>query len=136
MTDDVESRSVLEAIIGARHGFGHREHLELVWRYLGQHDLATTQNLTEDAIRHVAVSHGRPDKFHRTMTWSWVRLVAVHRQRSSARSFDEFIAAHPSLLDKALLDRHYLPATLGGAVARATWVEPDRLPFPATPLEV
>jgi hypothetical protein len=133
MMDASESRSVLDEIIATRHGFAHREHLELVWRYLGHHDLATAQGLTEDAICHVAAAHGRPDKFHRTMTWSWVRLVAVHRHRSSARSFDEFIAEHRALLDTGLLDRHYLPTTLGDPAARVTCVEPDRLAFPPLP---
>ena len=64
------------------------------------------------------------------MTLSWVLLVAVHRQCFSASSFDEFIAAHPALLDKELVSRHYLPETLEGAAARARWVEPDRLAFP------
>jgi hypothetical protein len=130
MTSEPWNRGVLEEVISARHGFGHREHLELAWRYLGKHDLATAQTSSEDAIRHVAASHGRPDQFHRTMTWSWVLLVAVHRQHFSARSFDEFIAAHPALLDKELVSRHYLPETLGSAAARAQWVEPDRLAFP------
>jgi hypothetical protein len=135
MSISPEGRSVLDEIITTRRGFGHREHLELVWRYLGHHDVATTQHLTEAAVRHVAGAHGRPDKLHRTMTWSWVRLVAVHRHRSPARTFDEFIEEHPALLDRRLLDRHYRPATLGGAGARAAWVEPDRQPLPSMPLE-
>ena len=82
------------------------------------------------AIRHVAELHGAPDRYHDTITRSWVKLVALHRDASEAGSFDEFITGNQGLLDRRLLDRHYSAAVLHSDAARAGSVAPDRLKFP------
>ncbi len=124
------SRRLLEEIIAARQGFGHRQHVELAWRCLGLCDFETAKSWMEDAIRHVAAAHGTPDLYHQTMTDSWLYLVALHRRHSAAETFDEFIEESPGLLDKHLLQRHYLPSTLSSEAARRHWVDPDREAFP------
>ena len=59
------------------------------------------------------------------MTAAWTQLVAVHRRRWPAPSFERFIARNPRLLDSRLLDAHYSPRLLWSERARAGWVEPD-----------
>ena len=49
---------------------------------------------------------------------------------SPGTSFPAFLAAHPALLDKRLLARHYSAALLSAAAARTGWVDPDLTPFP------
>ena len=109
-----------------RHGqFGHREHLELAWTCLEGHPSHEARRLVADSLRHLAASHGMPDRYHETITQTWVKLVALHRDACRARSFDEFIERNPELLDGSLLTRHYSKAALGSDAARANWIAPD-----------
>jgi hypothetical protein len=127
----VSFRTQLDTVLRERGGFGHREHLELAWRYLHEADLDGAQGLMSDAIRHVATSHGMPDRYHHTITLTWLRLVAVHVDRWDAPTFDAFIERNAGLLDKDLLSHHYSRDVLGAADARAAWVDPDLRPLPA-----
>jgi hypothetical protein len=110
--------------------FGHREHLELAWRYLRAGDVPVARQQMSAAIRHVAAAHGQPDRYHHTITLAWLHLVAVHIRRSRVSSFDKFIAENPQLLTRDLLSHHFSPATLGASTARQTWVEPDLRELP------
>jgi hypothetical protein len=66
------------------------------------------------------------------MTRFWVRIVDhIAGTRPDIASFDDFLSAFPRLLDKDLPHRHWRAETLGGADARARWVEPDLIPLPA-----
>jgi hypothetical protein len=120
---------ILRAILG-RGDFGHYEHLELAWTYLGLYDVEMAHQVMSDAIRHVAELHGMPGRYHETMTRAWVHLVAVHRQDSDAHSFDAFIAENPGLLDKHLLDRHFSRNLIASDQARARWADPDLRQLP------
>jgi hypothetical protein len=120
----------LRRILATRGGFGHREHLELTWTYLTRYTVEFAHRAVASALGHVATLHGAPDRYHDTITRSWVHLVAVHMAGSQARSFDEFIAENPGLLDRHLLDRHYSPKLISSPEARARWTEPDLRQLP------
>ncbi len=122
---------ILQRILATRGGFGHREHLELAWTCLDHYDLATAHEAVSTAVRHVAQLHGMPERYHETITRSWVHVVALHRALAPGESFDAFIAAHPRLLTKDLLSRHYSQPVLQSGAARAHWAEPDLRAFPA-----
>jgi hypothetical protein len=121
---------VLEAVVGKAGKFGHREHLELAWSYLDRNPLAVAKQAMASAIRHVAAEHGAADKYHETLTLAWVHLVAVHRERWSASTFEEFIMRNPQLLDSHLVGEHYSSDVLWRADARAAWAEPDLRALP------
>jgi hypothetical protein len=53
---------------------------------------------------------------------AWLRVVAIHVTGGHATSFDDFIAAHPALVDQGLLGRHYSAELLRSDEARAGWV--------------
>ena len=122
---------ILQEVLAHGHGFGHRQHVELTWRYLEGHDPDAAAELVADAIRQVAIAHGAAEKFHATITGSWVRCVAVHRQRWPADTFEEFIAINRGLLDAKLLEHYFSPRLLFSEPARARVVEPDLRPLPA-----
>src|SRR5580698_6681057 len=94
----------LKEMLSTRGAFGHREHLELAWTYLANNSVEDTNRQMASAIRHVADLHGAPDRYHETITTSWVLLVATHRSQDNAATFDQFIATYPALLDRHLLD--------------------------------
>lgn len=121
---------ILQEILARGEGFGHREHVELTWRHLEDHDPETACRLVADTIRAVASAHGASDKFHATITAAWVRCVAVHRERWPALSFEAFIESNADLLDSKLLERHFSHDVLFSHEARAGLVEPDIRPLP------
>jgi hypothetical protein len=122
----------LESVLGRRGRFGHREHLELAWLYVREHGLQGASPLMSAAIRHVARSHGAPDRYHHAITLTWLGLVAAHARRCDAATFDEFIERNPALLDGGLLARHFSSSVLSDPAARAGWVEPDLRALPVT----
>lgn len=122
---------LLDAVLERAGTFGHREHLEVAWRLLEDHPLATAKRAMADLIRHVATEHGVPGKYHETLTMAWVHLVAVHRERWPAPTFEEFIANNQDLMDRRILEGHYSRDRLWGAASRAAWSEPDLSPLPA-----
>jgi hemerythrin len=124
---------ILQSILDTRGGFSHREHLELVWGYLRIYEAREAHRAVASAITHVASAHRAPDKYHETITRCWVHLVALHCAESDAKSFDQFIADSPGLLDRHLLDRHYSPELLSSAEARTRWAQPDLRQLPQAP---
>ena len=111
--------------------FRHRQHLRMAWLYLRLYgEQAGTARIVQ-GIKRFAAAKGATMLYHETVTRFWVRLL-LHAQSlvPQAGSFDEVVDAHPGLLDKTLLARHYRPETLASARARATWVDPDLAPLP------
>ena len=120
----------LEDLLGRDRAFGHRQHVELAWRYLHLTDRMTAETWMREAIKHVALKHGAPDKYHETRTIAWIRLIGTHVGRNDAPDFDEFIAENSDLLNVRLLDHFYSGKVLQDASARTHWVEPDVTPLP------
>lgn len=118
-------------LLGPSGEFGHREHIRLAWRELREHDRAVALDRIEAAIRHVAAAHGAPDKYHRTITETWVALVHHHLTEAPTLGFDEFLARFPGLLDPGLLGRHFSRELLAAPAARGGSVAPDLRPLPS-----
>ena len=114
----------------ANEEFHHREHLRLAWIYLRRFGSEAGPRIRA-AICRFAAAHGKADKYHETVTFAWLRLVADGAQRTNARSFAELLRALPELLDKNTLNQHYSPERLSSDAARTGFVLPDRKPLPA-----
>jgi hypothetical protein len=112
--------------------FHHADHVRLTWIYVGRFGeiVATERVLT--GIRRFATHNGSPEKFHFTQTCAWVRLIAIaHWGSAGLKTFLEFVAAHPELLDANALARYYSKSVLESPAARAGWVDPDISPLPS-----
>ena len=111
--------------------FHHADHVRLSWIYVRQFgETAATKRVLAGILR-FATHNGGPTKFHYTQTCAWVRLIAVaHHKSLDVKTFVEFIAAHPELLDGNSLSRYYSKALLDSQAARAGWIEPDISPLP------
>jgi hypothetical protein len=112
--------------------FGHREHLRLTWLILGREssvDVAAER--VSATIRRLAQTHGRPQRYNRTVSEAWVRIVAHCRAASPTEPFDGIVTRYPWLFDKRLLLRHYTSRVLSSPQARRDWVAPDVHPIPA-----
>ena len=111
--------------------FHHRDHLRLTWLLVGRQGAHAAGGTIASALRQLTTSHGQTAKYHETLTQFWVRLVGhMMRAQPDIPDFDAFIAAFPQLLDKELPYRHWQRETMGSAVARTTWVEPDLRALP------
>jgi hypothetical protein len=111
--------------------FGYREHLRLAWVLIGRHGLDAATPEIERRLRDLAAAHGMPERYNRTLTLFWVRLVAHVSERRPAATFAEFLAAEEWLLEPGLARRHYSQELLAGAPAKAGWVDPDLIAMPA-----
>jgi hypothetical protein len=112
--------------------FGHREHLRLAWLALDQEpDVGAATEYVSAAVLAIAIRHGQQQRYNRTVTEAWVRVVAHCRGQIPFGTFDDLLAERPWLFDKRLLVRHYSSRVLASAAARITAVDPDLHPIPA-----
>src|SRR5262249_31065336 len=117
------------AIPGAE--FGHRQHIRLAWLYVRRDGPARAALRLSAGIRRFAAAQGAAAKYHETLTPAWGRLVAAALRRApNGHGFEAFLQANPGLLDKETPYVFYRRETLASEAARASWVEPDRLPLP------
>ncbi len=122
---------VLQDLLAARGGFGHREHLELAWSYLRLYSIDEAADVMAASIRHVARLHGADGKYHETLTRAWLHFVAVHVQRTPADDFERFLERNPDLLDTQLIQHFYSRELILSDQARASWTAPDLRHLPA-----
>jgi hypothetical protein len=103
--------------------FHHAHHVRAAFELLKTNDFATAAKLFSDAVKVMNARTGNPDFHHVTLTVGFLALIA---ERADAfQDYDAFIAAHPELLDKAILLRWYSRERLGSALARRTFLLPD-----------
>jgi len=111
--------------------FHHREHLRVAWLYLQSSDATWASERMTAGIRRFANHHGATQKYHHSLTLFWMRLVAVALiEMPYGCTFEEFLATHPELSHKSLLDKYYSKELLQSPTAREGWVEPDLQPLP------
>lgn len=70
---------------------------------------------------------GAEHKYHETITWFYLLLIADRQGRYQARSFDDFVVTNPDLVTdtKSTLSRYYRQETLQAPSARSHFVFPD-----------
>ncbi len=111
--------------------FRHRDHVRLAWLLTRRLGPQAGSDAVASSIRRFATLHGRPEKYHETMTRFWAWIVGHHvAMQPEIGEFEAFVAAFPQLLDKTLPYQHWRAETLDGAEARARWVEPDLAALP------
>jgi len=132
-----ELADLLARVVPPDGGFRHRQHIHLAYLTVRRHGTDEAATLIGQWIRQLAAYERAPQKYNATVTRAWTEMVGYHVTADSAggsgADFENFADRHPALLDKRLLTRHYSPAVLASAAARAGWVDPDRRPFPWRP---
>jgi hypothetical protein len=127
MTDD-ELIEQLEDASLSPDSFHHPEHVRAAFLYLRRYPPMDALQHFCNALRHFAAAMGKADRYHETITWSYVFLVR-QRMTTAGQSWAEFAAANPDLLDwkDSILKRYYSDETLASEKARSMFVLPDRL---------
>jgi hypothetical protein len=134
--------------------FPHREHVRVAWILLRHHPLADAGARFCGGLRALASSAGKPERYHETVTWAYLllindRIARLDGQATGGNGHDaapvedsdagwmHFAEANADMLSdgRGLLERWYRRDTLDSALARRTFVWPDRapIPFPSSP---
>lgn len=109
--------------------FDHKGHLRLAWLYLTRFEFEEALRKISGGIQAYAGSLGAHDKYHATITDAIVRIMANRISESGDQSWQDFVFAHPDLMEDALsvLGRYYSKDVLLSERARLEIVEPDLL---------
>jgi hypothetical protein len=105
--------------------FTHEMHVAVGWALLRRMSYPEALAVCAATIKAMAESVGAAEKFNTTITAAFLALIAEHMAEGGARTWPDFIAANPALLDKAVITRWYSPERLSSPLARATFVMPE-----------
>jgi len=128
--DDTELVARFEALAVAPGAFGHREHVRLAYAMLRGADFGEAAVRFRRALRRFAGAAGAADKYHETLTWAYLALVARRMAEDpEAKTSHELLARHPELADhrRGAVARYYnVEAITASPLARAVFVLPER----------
>lgn len=119
----------------------HRAHVRVAWLLLETTNAPTPRARLDLAFRRMRdglhilnASHNVPDQltrgYHETITHAFLRVIDAARRESPAADSEAFCAAHPELLNKFVLLKHYTRDRIMSAEAKASFIEPDLAPLP------
>jgi hypothetical protein len=128
--DDAELVARFEALAVAPADFRHREHVRLAFAMLRGADFGEAALRFRRALRRFADASGAPTRYHETLTWAYLAVIAQRAAEDPAvtTSF-EMIARHPDLVDHraGAVARYYdVAAITASPLARAVFVLPVR----------
>ena len=109
--------------------FHHKDHVRLSWLYLHCYEPIEALAKVSEGIKRFAAFHGKPDRYHETITWSYFFLIRERAERmGGSQGWEEFVGANEDLFDfkENILKRFYDEATLASDLARRTFVFPGR----------
>lgn len=113
--------------IEAQH-FDHEAHVYVAWCFVTQFAFTDAIARFDIALRRVTVKLGVPEKYHATITWFFLLLVAerVHADED----WQSFRASNPDLIQegRATLERYYSAERLYSDAACKQFLLPDRGP--------
>src|SRR5207302_11282750 len=121
-----EALAGLEGCSIAPDGFGHDLHVAATWQALAEEALPAAAARICTALRRFAARAGKAHRYHETITWAFLVLIAERRHRLGAgASWARFRAAFPEVFDPGLLNAYYGDDLLSD-VAREVFVLPRR----------
>jgi hypothetical protein len=118
--------------------FHHADHVRVAFAYVSEFPLLDAMAKFSAALQRFALSKGKPQLYHQTITWAY--LVLIHERIARAgslrpssvapnfESWEEFSEHNRDLLvgKGGILERYYSRATLESDLARRVFVLPDR----------
>ncbi len=117
--------------------FDHARHLTVLVWYLAQVSEQEALSAMRRGLLKFSAHHGVPRLYHETITTFWVRMVS-HLRRAQGGHTPLHILANEAVRlfgDKNLVFAYYSRERLLSPEARATWVEPDLCPLPASSMQ-
>lgn len=108
--------------------FDHEAHVYVGWLYVREFGLAGAIDRFDRALKRLTKKIGVPDKYHATITWLYLMLIADGCRYNE--NWQAFRRRNQELIEntKATLSRYYSDALLFSNSARKRFVLPDKLP--------
>jgi hypothetical protein len=109
--------------------FDHEAHVYIAWKLLQEDTLSAACHRFTVALRRLTLSLGIEGKYHETISWFYMALIAERRARQTQTDWSSFAAANPDLISNAreLLERHYSAERLWSSLAKQQFLLPDRV---------
>jgi hypothetical protein len=116
--------------------FSHAAHVRVAWWYLTHFAVPEALARFSAALARFAAAKGAAAKYHETITVAYVLVIADRLDAARGQPWADFIARNPDLLDRtpSVLARYYSDELLASDRARRTFVMPDRVVVPNTPV--
>lgn len=128
--DDAALITAFSALAIESADFRHREHVRLGFAILvRERDLAAAVIAFRTCLQRFAATIGAAAKYHETLTWAYLIVIAERMHGHGYASSREFLAAHPDLLDHraGAIAKYYDVAQITASpIARAIFVLPER----------
>ena len=108
--------------------FHHADHVRVAFAYVAQFPFVEAVEKFSAALRRFALSKGKPNLYHETITWAYLFLIRERIARAgSVQSWEEFATVNPDLLiwKGGVLATLYRQETLDSDLARQVFILPD-----------
>jgi hypothetical protein len=108
--------------------FDHEAHVYIGWAYLQDYELQDGIARFCAALRRLTTKLGIESKYHETITWFFMILIAERRSRDETEDWSSFKRRNPDLFATApsIIRRYYSSERLGSSRARHQFLLPDR----------
>jgi len=127
---DAELTRALERGEIANEDFHHASHLHVAWVYLAESSsVQQAANKMRNTLRRFAITAGKPEKYHETITLFWVHVLSSSYAVSRGERLQDIVHANPQLLEKNFPLAYYSAERLFSDEARTSWIEPDLKPL-------
>jgi hypothetical protein len=131
MNDD-EFLATFEACTLSNQEFHHADHVRLAFVYLRRFSAVEAMRRFSQGLRNFAAHHGKPERYHETITWAFLlliheRLARAYITQGQYPAWEEFTLKNPDLLNwkNNILKKYYSEEILASDLARKTFVFPD-----------
>jgi hypothetical protein len=131
MPPDLDDATLLlrfESLELAPGDFHHREHIRVAFAMLRGADFGEAALRFRAGLKRFAAAAGAPAKYHETLTWAYLALVARCMAERDYPSSLALLDARPDLLDhlNGLIARYYdVAAITASPLARRVFVLPE-----------
>jgi hypothetical protein len=103
--------------------FNHAGHVRAAWLYLRQGSFPAALAKMSGTLRNYAAAHGKPDRYHETVTVAYLALINERRLlRGDGGGWRGFLEQNHELLERRLLTHYYRPETLASPAARRVFI--------------
>jgi len=114
--------------------FDHEAHIYVAWLYLERYPVTEAIDRFTCALRRLTRKLGVPGKYHETITWFFLLLIAERRAQATCAGWFAFRRDNDDICRSALtLQRYYSKELLASEQARQHYLLPDRLARPGRP---
>jgi hypothetical protein len=126
--NDADFLQQFEAATLAAELFSHLGHVRAAFLFLQREPLILAQRHFASAIQRYAGALGKPEKFHTTVTYALLAVMAARQGIQLCKNWGEFVTSNADLVSdgRALLLNYYTITTLDSDNARRQFVLPDK----------